>query len=107
MDEKPVNACSILAIDAQGKDVLTIEGLGAGDEMHPIQKAFVENDAQQCGFCTPGFIMACHAFVKDHPNPTPEQINKGLGGNLCRCGTYVGIREAVADAAEKGGVTNG
>jgi aerobic-type carbon monoxide dehydrogenase small subunit (CoxS/CutS family) len=67
----------------------------------------VENDAHQCGFCTPGFVMACHAFIQDHPNPTPEQINQGLGGNLCRCGTYVGVRKAVAQVAGKGGVTNG
>jgi xanthine dehydrogenase YagT iron-sulfur-binding subunit len=107
MDGKPVYACSTLAIDALGKEILTIEGLGTPDNMHPIQQAFVENDAQQCGFCTPGFVMACHAFVDAHPDPTPEQINRGLGGNLCRCGTYVGIRKAVAETLGKGGTTNG
>jgi aerobic-type carbon monoxide dehydrogenase small subunit (CoxS/CutS family) len=107
MDGRPVYACSVLAIDASGNDILTIEGLGTPENMHSIQKAFVDNDAQQCGFCTPGFVMACHAFIEDHPNPTPEQINQGLGGNLCRCGSYVGVRKAVAEAAGKGGATHG
>jgi aerobic-type carbon monoxide dehydrogenase small subunit (CoxS/CutS family) len=107
MEGRPVYACSVLAIDASGNDILTIEGLGTPENMHPIQKAFVDNDAQQCGFCTPGFIMACHAFIEDHPNPTPEQINQGLGGNLCRCGSYVGVRKAVAEAAGKGGANHG
>lgn len=106
LEDKPVYACSVLAIDAQGKEILTIEGLGTPEDMHPMQKAFVANDAQQCGFCTSGFVMACHAFVQSHPNPTPAQIEKGLGGNTCRCGTYVGIRKAVLEVG-KGGVTNG
>ena len=101
LDGKPVYACSVLAIDAQGKEILTIEGLGSPENMRPIQKAFVENDAQQCGFCTPGFVMACHAFLEKHVDPTPEQLEKGLGGNLCRCGTYVGIRKAVIAAAKE------
>jgi xanthine dehydrogenase YagT iron-sulfur-binding subunit len=102
LDGRPVYACSMLAIEAQGRDIQTIEGLGTPDGLHPLQAAFVENDAQQCGFCTPGFVMACKAFVDTHPNPTEEQINEGLGGNLCRCGTYVGIRKAVKAAAGKG-----
>jgi xanthine dehydrogenase YagT iron-sulfur-binding subunit len=109
MGGKTVYACSILAVDAQGKAIETIEGLGTGANMHPVSRAFVDNDAQQCGYCTPGFVMACTGFLKENPNPTEAQINHGLGGNLCRCGTYMGIRKAVlqAAAAMKGGKTNG
>ena len=106
LDEKPAYACSVLAIEAQGKEILTIEGLGTPDRMHALQSAFVENDAQQCGFCTPGFVMACKAFLDTNSDPTMEQIERGLGGNLCRCGTYVGIRKAILDVARKG-ATNG
>ena len=97
IDGKPAYACSVLAIEAQGKQIKTVESLGTD---HPMVKAFVENDAQQCGFCTPGFVMACTAFASKHPNATIEQIEHGLGGNLCRCGTYVGIRPAVQQAAK-------
>jgi xanthine dehydrogenase YagT iron-sulfur-binding subunit len=103
MDGKPVYACSVLAIEAQGKRIETIESLGSGDDLHPIQKAFVEHDAQQCGFCTPGFVVATKAFLEKTPNPSLNDINEGLGGNLCRCGTYIGIRAAILDTAEKGG----
>jgi xanthine dehydrogenase YagT iron-sulfur-binding subunit len=106
LDGKPAYACSVLAIEAQGKEILTIEGLGEPERMHEIQAAFVENDAQQCGFCTPGFVLACKAFMDGNSDPTMEQIEKGLGGNLCRCGTYVGIRKAILDVAGKG-ATNG
>lgn len=88
MDGKAVYSCSVLAIDAQGREITTIESLGQPGKLHPIQQAFVDNDAQQCGFCTPGFVMATKAFLEQHPNPTPEQIKQGLGGNFCRCGTY-------------------
>ncbi len=102
---RPVYACSVLAIEAQGKEIQTIEGLSSGGKLHPLQAAFVENDALQCGFCTPGFVMAAKAFLDKHPNPTLEDVRKGLGGNLCRCGTYVGIRQAVVDGSRdrKGG----
>jgi xanthine dehydrogenase YagT iron-sulfur-binding subunit len=100
MDDKPVYACSVLAIDAQGRQITTVEGLGQPGKLHPIQQAFVDNDAQQCGFCTPGFIMATKAFLDQHPNPTMEQIKHGLGGNFCRCGTYAGMRLAVMQAAK-------
>ena len=105
LDGKPVYACSVLAIEAQGSRIRTVEGLMRHGKLHPVQAAFVENDAQQCGFCTPGFVVASKAFLDKNPDPTPEEIRKGLGGNLCRCGTYVGIRKAVADAAKvmKGG----
>ncbi|MFY9557262.1 MAG: (2Fe-2S)-binding protein [Blastocatellia bacterium] len=107
MDGKPVYSCSVLAIEAQGKAITTVEGLMQGEKLHPVQQAFIDNDAQQCGFCTPGFVVACKAFLDKNPNPSPEQIQKGLGGNLCRCGTYVGVRAAVAQAAQKGGPRNG
>ena len=110
MDGKPVYSCSVLAIDAEGKRITTVEGLEQNGKLHPVQQAFVDNDAQQCGFCTPGFVVACKAFLDKNPNPTPEQVQRGLGGNLCRCGTYIGIRAAVAQAAQsqvKGGRKNG
>ncbi len=104
MDGKPVYACNVLAIEAQGKKIETIESLGTPEKLHPIQAAFVEHDAQQCGFCTPGFVVASKAFLDRNPNPTLAQIKKGLGGNLCRCGTYMGIRAALlAVNAGKGG----
>jgi xanthine dehydrogenase YagT iron-sulfur-binding subunit len=99
MDGRPVYSCSVLAIEAQGKPISTIEGLAHGDQLHPIQQAFIDSDGQQCGFCTPGFVMACKAFLDKNPNPTPEQVRHGLGGNLCRCGTYIGVRAAVLQAA--------
>ena len=98
---RPVYACSVLAIEAQGKDIQTIEGLAPNGKLHPVSAAFVENDAQQCGFCTPGFVMAVKAFLDKHPSPTMEQVKKGLGGNLCRCGTYIGVRQAALDAARE------
>ncbi|HVZ15626.1 MAG TPA: (2Fe-2S)-binding protein, partial [Terriglobales bacterium] len=96
MDGKPVYACSVLAVDAQGHKIETVESLTAGGKLHPVQQAFVDNDAQQCGFCTPGFVVASKALVDKYPNPTPEQITHELSGNFCRCGTYAGIRRAVA-----------
>jgi xanthine dehydrogenase YagT iron-sulfur-binding subunit len=109
MDGKPVYSCSVLAIEAQGKAITTVEGLLEGERLHPIQQAFIDNDGQQCGFCTPGFVVACKAFLDKTPNPTLEEVEKGLGGNLCRCGTYVGVRAAVLQVAkaQKGGQANG
>lgn len=102
LDGKAVYSCSVLAIEAQPHAISTVEGLGEPGKLHPIQAAFVENDAQQCGFCTPGFVMACKAFLDKHPDPTPEQIKHEMGGNLCRCGTYAGMRLAVVQAAKAG-----
>jgi xanthine dehydrogenase YagT iron-sulfur-binding subunit len=104
MDGKVVYSCTVLAIDAQGKDIQTIEGLSNG-KPHPVSAAFVNHDAQQCGYCTPGFIMATKGFLDKHPNPTAADVEKGLGGNLCRCGTYIGMKKAVLEAAKemKGG----
>jgi xanthine dehydrogenase YagT iron-sulfur-binding subunit len=109
MDGKPIYACGLLAVEAEGHEIVTIEGLTKDGKLHPVMSAFVDNDAQQCGFCTPGFVVACKAFIDKHPNPTREEVEKGLGGNLCRCGTYVGVRQAVLDAAMgmKGGRANG
>ncbi len=105
LEGKPFYACSVLAIEAQGKAITTVEGLMRDGALHPIQRAFIENDALQCGFCTPGFVVACAALLDRNPTPTPEDLVRGLGGNLCRCGTYVGIRAAIAQAARlsKGG----
>jgi xanthine dehydrogenase YagT iron-sulfur-binding subunit len=104
VDHKAVYACTLLAIEAQGSDIQTVEGLGAPGSLHPLQAAFVEHDAQQCGFCTPGFVMACKALLDKSAKPTADQIVRGLGGNLCRCGTYAGIRKAVL---AQGGQGNG
>ena len=108
MDGKPVYACNLLAIQAEGHDIVTVESLSHGDQLHPVMTAFIEHDGQQCGFCTPGFVVACKAFLDKHPNPTMDEIEDGLGGNLCRCGTYAGIRPAVLAAAKamKGGKAN-
>ena len=102
LDGKAVYSCSVLAIDAQSKPITTVEGLGQPGKLHPVQQAFVDNDAQQCGFCTPGFVVASKAFLDQHPNPTLEQIKHGISGNFCRCGTYAGIRLAVMQAAKAG-----
>lgn len=105
LDGKPVYSCNVLAVEAQGHDLVTVEGLTKGGKLHPVMAAFVEHDAQQCGFCTPGFVVACKAFLDKHPDPTLEDVETGLGGNLCRCGTYAGVRQAVLEAAKtmKGG----
>jgi len=102
MDGKIVYACSILAIDAQGAKITTIEGMTEGEALTPVMQSFVDHDAQQCGFCTPGFIVATTHFLEQHPHPTADDIRRGLSGNYCRCGTYDGIR-AVA-LATVGGV---
>lgn len=101
MDGKAVYSCSVLAIAAQNSEITTIEGLAAEGQLSPVSDSFVEHDAQQCGFCTPGFVMAVTAYLKQHPNPTYEEVTHGLGGNLCRCGTYMGVREAALDAAKR------
>jgi xanthine dehydrogenase YagT iron-sulfur-binding subunit len=102
MDGKTVYACSVLAIEAGGKQITTVESLMQGDKLHPVQQAFVDNDASQCGFCTPGFVVAAKAFLDKHPQPTAEDIRRGMSGNLCRCGTYHGIQQAIAQMAQKG-----
>jgi xanthine dehydrogenase YagT iron-sulfur-binding subunit len=106
VDNKAMYACTMLAIDAQGRQIQTLEGIAQGNNPHPIVQAFVNNDAQQCGYCTPGFVVASKAFLDKTPNPTMEQVKEGLGGNLCRCGTYVGVRQAVLEAAKARGGRN-
>jgi len=102
---------TVLAIDAQGKSIETIEGIGSPENLDPVSAAFWNNDAQQCGYCTPGFVMACKSFLGENPNPTLDDLKHGLGGNLCRCGTYSGLKPAALEAAKNskgtGGRSNG
>lgn len=98
---KPIYSCMALAIDVQGKEVTTVEGLAKGDKLHPVQEAFIEHDALMCGFCTPGFVVATKALLDKHPNPTLGQIKEELSGNICRCGTYPRIFEAAMTASAK------
>jgi len=109
LNGKTVYSCTVLAIDAQGKNIETIEGLAAPGQLHPISQAFWNNDGQQCGYCTSGFVMAVKGFLGENPNPTMEDVKHGLGGNLCRCGAYMGIRKAALEAARamKQGGKNG
>jgi xanthine dehydrogenase YagT iron-sulfur-binding subunit len=105
VDGKPAYSCSMLAVEAEGRKITTVEGLGTPESLHAVQQAFIDHDAQQCGFCTPGFIVAAAALVEKNPNPTKADIDHALGGNLCRCGTYAGMAPAIMDAAKalKGG----
>ena len=96
VDGVPVYSCSTLAIEVQGKQIRNVDGLADGDRLHPVQQAFCDKDALMCGFCTPGFIMASVGLLEKYPNATPEQIKKGLDGNICRCGTFPRIFEAVS-----------
>lgn len=102
LDGARVTACLVLAAMADGRAVTTIEGLAGPDgARHPLQAAFVAHDALQCGFCTPGQIMSAAALLSEQPEPTEEQIIAGMSGNLCRCGAYLGIRRAIAAAAQQ------
>jgi carbon-monoxide dehydrogenase small subunit len=100
IDGKAVLSCLMLAIEAQGKDIVTIEGLAKGYELHPIQQAFVDHGAIQCGYCTPGFIMSAKALLDRNPNPNEDEIKGGISNNICRCTGYVKIVEAIQAAAE-------
>jgi aerobic-type carbon monoxide dehydrogenase small subunit (CoxS/CutS family) len=101
IDGRPVNSCLVLAPQADGANVLTIEGVADGDRLHPIQQAFVDAGGVQCGFCTPGFIMSAYALLRDTPDPTDDEIRSALEGNLCRCTGYGQIVEAVRLAASR------
>ena len=101
VDGKPIYACMMLAMDAQGKQITTVEGLADGDNLHPVQEAFIQHDALMCGFCTPGFIVSSAALLNDNASPTLEEIKIGLSGNTCRCGTYPFIFDAVKTASRK------
>jgi carbon-monoxide dehydrogenase small subunit len=101
MEGKPVASCLVLAVDAQGKEILTIEGLSDGERLHPIQEAFLKHGGIQCGFCTPGMVMSAKAFLEEHPKPTPTEVRKAISGNLCRCTGYQQIVDAIMAASEK------
>ncbi|GAB6173953.1 (2Fe-2S)-binding protein [Paradesulfitobacterium aromaticivorans] len=101
LDGKPVNSCLVLAINAEGHEITTIEGLRIEGELHPIQAAFVEEGAVQCGYCTPGMILATKSLLDDNPEPEENEIRTALSGNLCRCTGYVRIVKAVQAASRK------
>jgi carbon-monoxide dehydrogenase small subunit len=103
LDSKAVNSCLILAPEADGCDVVTVEGLQKGRELHPLQRAFVEEGAVQCGYCTPGLLMVSASFLRENPHPTEDSIRRAIEGNLCRCGTYPLAIKAIARAAEEMG----
>ena len=100
IDGKAINTCMVLAVEADGANIETIEGLAPGDGLDPLQEAFLENAALQCGICTPGYIMAAKAFLDENPNPTEEEIRFSMAGNLCRCTGYDKIVRAIQQAAE-------
>ena len=103
VDGKAVYSCMTLALETQGKQITTVEGLANGDRLHPVQEAFVQHDALMCGFCTPGFVVAAKSLLDQNPSPSPDEIKEGLAGNICRCGTYPFIFEAVETASRKMG----
>jgi carbon-monoxide dehydrogenase small subunit len=99
LDGRPMRSCIILAVEANGSHVTTVEGLAQGEKMHPLQTAFIEQGAVQCGFCIPGMLMASKALLDSHPQPTEAQVRYALGGHICRCGGYKAIGKAVGTAA--------
>jgi len=103
MDGRAVYSCLMLAADAEGATIVTIEGLAKGDKLHPLQEAFLNHGAFQCGFCTPGLIMSAKALLDENPNPTEEDVKEAIKGNLCRCGNYIKIVEAILDTSKKTG----
>jgi carbon-monoxide dehydrogenase small subunit len=100
MDGKPVASCLVLAVAAQGKEITTIEGLARGERLDPVQEAFVKHTAIQCGFCTPGMVMAAKALLDEHPRPSRAEVRRAISGNLCRCTGYQQIVDAIMAAAE-------
>jgi aerobic carbon-monoxide dehydrogenase small subunit len=100
MDGNAVKSCTVLAVQADGAEITTIEGLGSEDNLHPVQEAFWNDHGLQCGYCTPGMIMTAAAFLQDNPNPTEQEVRRALDGNLCRCTGYHNIVRAVLDAAK-------
>ena len=103
LDGMPVTSCMTFVLDAAGHEITTIEGLAHGEELHPVQAAFIEHDAMQCGFCTPGMIMSCAALLARTPSPTLDDVRTATSGNLCRCGTYPKVFEATLAAARRKG----
>jgi len=100
LDGLPVRSCLLLAREAEGRQVTTIEGLADGETLHPVQQAFIDHDALQCGFCTPGMIMSCAALLERTPEPSAEDVRAAISGHYCRCGTYPHVIEATLDAAK-------
>jgi len=103
VDNKPVNSCLMLAVEADGKEILTIEGLSDGINLDPLQKSFIKHNALQCGYCTPGMVMSAKALLNRNPHPAEEDVKEALAGNLCRCTGYQRIINAVLDVVKKGG----
>jgi carbon-monoxide dehydrogenase small subunit len=102
LDGKPVNSCLVLAVQAKGSEIMTIEGLKTAEELHPLQQAFVDKGAIQCGFCTPGMILTANHLLERNPSPTEDEIRTAISGNLCRCTGYQKIVEAVQSVSERG-----
>jgi len=107
VDGKTIYSCSMLAIEAQGKAIRTVESFTQGTVLHPVQQAFCDHDGLMCGFCTPGFVVSAVAFLEKNPKPSREQARKALDGNICRCGTYQRVLEAVLDPKASAGVKRG
>jgi carbon-monoxide dehydrogenase small subunit len=103
VDGEPVNSCMMLAVEVDGRGVLTVEGLAPEGELSPLQEAFIEHNAVQCGFCTPGMLISAHALLRRKPHPTEEEVKEALVGNLCRCTGYVRIVDAIEDVAQRAG----
>jgi carbon-monoxide dehydrogenase small subunit len=101
MDGKPINSCLVLAVEAEGSEILTIEGLSDGSSLHPIQEAFMEHGAVQCGYCTPGMILSAKALLDENPYPTENEVRDAIAGNLCRCTGYKKIVEAILKVSEE------
>ena len=102
LDGRSVTSCLVLAVDAQGKDILTIEGISEGETLHPIQESFLRHGAIQCGFCTPGMVMSAKAFLSENKRPSPAEVRKSISGNLCRCTGYQHIVDSIMDASRTG-----
>jgi aerobic-type carbon monoxide dehydrogenase small subunit (CoxS/CutS family) len=103
VDGKAVRSCLMFAVQLDGKEVVTVEGLSSGDELSPLQEAFRRHHALQCGFCTPGMLTTAHAFLRDNPAPSADEVRDAISGNICRCTGYLGIVDAILDAARQGG----
>jgi len=101
VDGKPIKSCTMLAVQADQHDILTVEGLEQNGELHPLQKAFSENHGLQCGYCTPGMLMSSVALLAENPDPSPDEIRKGISGNLCRCTGYTNIIKSIQAAAKE------
>ncbi|NND04496.1 MAG: (2Fe-2S)-binding protein [Acidimicrobiia bacterium] len=106
IDGQPVNSCSYLAVQADGAEITTVEGLATGDKLAPLQKAFLTQGGVQCGFCTPGMLISATKLLEDNVDPTPDQVKLAISGNLCRCTGYDGIVQAVLEIASAGGATS-